>query len=330
MQDSRRIVHHAKREELDRRVVRLRRRGVVAAGVRAKPWLVSVLILVLAVLPAAAAEPNSDEPTLLDGWTFEVDPYLWIPVVQGTLSADGRTARVDVGFDDIFDLIGDDLSLLAGMAHVEAHHGRFSGFLDFTGIKVDTDESATLEKVESTQFPGISTTAIDTKVQLKQDQIFFEFGAAYRVLTLPLPARTRPFTLEALVGGRYMYYWTSISAKASTSIVGLPGGPQAVERAVSTHKTIDWVDPFIGTRFGVPLTDDIELGGRGDIGGFGAGSDLAWSLVGDLRYALPWHPFDSTSWLTLGYKVLAFDYEDGGNRLDFQYRGPAAGLRFVF
>lgn len=279
---------------------------------------------------AASTAAGTEETTLLDGWQFDVEPYLWIPAVQGTVTADGRTARVDVGFDEIFDLIGDGFSLLAGMAHLEGRHGRIAAFVDFAGVKLDTDDSAELEKIESPEYPGLATTKIKTKVHLKQDQIFLEFGAAYRLLGLALPHRARPFTLEALAGGRYMYYWTSLSAEASTKIVGLPGGSQAVRKAVSGHQTLDWVDPFIGGRFAVPLTDDIEFRFRGDIGGFGAGSDLAWSLVSGLIYDLPWHPWDARTSVAIGYKVLAYDYDTGNANIDVQYRGPTIGLGTVF
>jgi len=302
----------------------------------AKGWKAVLLVFVLACCPAASPAAESDatggtnEPTPLDDWQFVVEPYLWIPAVKGTVSADGRTAGIDVGFDEIFDLIGDGFSLLAGMAHLEARHARVAVFLDFAGIKLDTDDSAQLEKIESPDYPGLSTTRVKTKVHLKQDQIFLEFGAAYRLLELAMPQRVRPFTLEALAGGRYMYYWTSISAEASTKVVGLPGGSQAVRQAASGHQTLDWVDPFIGGRFTVPLTDDIEFWFRGDIGGFGAGSDLAWSLVSGFRYDLPWHPWDSQTWFSIGYKMLAYDYDKGNANIDVQYRGPAVGLGTAF
>jgi hypothetical protein len=297
--------------------------------------LAAVLASGAAVSPAAAtdapgAPAATDDATLLDGWQFEVIPYMWLSTVHGTAGAGGRTAQVDVGMDDVFDLIGDHFSLLAGMLHVEARHDRFAGFLDFTGVKLDTDGSASLKKIESQDFPGLSTTQIDAKVHLKQDTVFFEFGAAYRLLELAMPKRERPFTLEALAGGRYMYYWTSVSANASTKVTGLPGGSQAVNQAVSAHATLDWVDPFIGGRFAVPLTNDIEFSFRGDIGGFGAGSDLAWSLVGGLKYDLPFRPFDTRTWFGVGYKILAFDYDTGNATLDFQYRGPTTALGIVF
>jgi hypothetical protein len=303
--------------------------------------LTAVLAGIIGVSPAGAADADdtpadidtaaatSDTP-LLDGWEFEFVPYMWLPAMHGTVGAAGRTVQLDVGYMDMLDLIGDHFSAIAGMAHFEARHDRFAGFIDFTGMKVDTNDSASLEGIDSKDFPGVSTTRIDTKVHFKQDTIFFEFGAAFRLLELAMPKRERPFTLEALAGGRYMYYWTSVSAEASTKITGLPHGSQAERRAASAHATIDWVDPFIGGRFAVPLTNDIEFSFRGDIGGFGAGSDLAWSLVSGCKYDVPWHPFGARTWFAAGYKVLAFDYDTGNAQLDFQYRGPTVGLGFVF
>jgi len=306
-----------------------------------RSWPALLLAVVLASgatdSPAAAtgdapADSTADtgHPTLLDGWEFDFVPYLWLPAMHGTVGAAGRTVQLDVGYMDMFDLIGDHFSAIAGMAHFEARNERFAGFVDFTGMKVDTDDFATLEKIESKDFPGLSTTRINAKVHFKQDTVFFEFGAAYRLLELAMPKRERPFTLEALAGGRYMYYWTSVSAQANTSITGLPQGSQAVNQAASAHATVDWVDPFIGGRFAVPLTDDITFSFRGDIGGFGAGSDLAWSLVSGCQYDVPWHPFGARTWFGAGYKVLAFDYDTGNAKLDFQYRGPEVGLGFVF
>jgi len=300
-------------------------------------WPVLLLAALLATGSSASlaaatdeAATSTEETHLLDGWEFEFVPSMWLPSVQGTVAAAGRTAQVDIGYMDLLDLVGDHFSSIEAGVHLEARHDRFAGFLDFTGMKVDTNESASLQKIESQDFPGLSTTQIDAKVHFKQDTVFFEFGAAYRLLELAMPKRERPFTLEALAGGRYMYYWTSVSGEASTKITGLPQGSQAESRAASAHTTVDWVDPFIGGRFSVPLTNDIAFSFRGDIGGFGAGSDLAWSLVSGCKYDVPLHPFGADTWFAAGYKVLAFDYDTGNAQLDFQYRGPTVGLGFVF
>ncbi len=78
----------------------------------------------------------------------------------------------------------------------------------------------------------------------------------------------------------------------------------------------------------------IEILFRGDIGGFGVGSELAWNLVGGLGIDLPWRPFSSRTSLLLVYKSLSFDYETGSGagfrRFNLEFRGPALGLQFGF
>ena len=48
---------------------------------------------------------------------------------------------------------------------------------------------------------------------------------------------------------------------------------------------------------------------RGDIGGFGVGSDLTWHALTKFTY----RQSDSFSWY-LGYRAIAYDYEDGQGR----------------
>ena len=66
----------------------------------------------------------------------------------------------------------------------------------------------------------------------------------------------------------------------------------------------DWVDPVVGGRARLPLGFG-ELRIRGDIGGFGVGSELTWQLgfllVADLS--------PRTS-LSFGYRIMDIDYED--------------------
>jgi hypothetical protein len=42
------------------------------------------------------------------------------------------------------------------------------------------------------------------------------------------------------------------------------------------HKSISWTDPVIGFKGGVRLSKAWTFGYRGDVGGFGAGSDFTW------------------------------------------------------
>ena len=72
----------------------------------------------------------------------------------------------------------------------------------------------------------------------------------------------------------------------------------------------------------------LEFVGRGDIGGFGIGSDLAWQLATHLGVQV-------TDWLTIlaGYRWLDIDYEDTEGTpfvYDIQTSGAQAAAAFHF
>ncbi len=68
-----------------------------------------------------------------------------------------------------------------------------------------------------------------------------------------------------------------------------------------------WVDPFVGVRAQVNLTRWLYLATQCDVGGFGAGSDIAWNLNGAI--GVNW----SRSFFTeVGYRYYYVDYSDSG------------------
>jgi hypothetical protein len=85
--------------------------------------------------------------------------------------------------------------------------------------------------------------------------------------------------------------------------------------------TQSWVDPFIGFRGRYNVTEKFYVSGRGDIGGFGIGSDLTWNAVGALGYQ--WNKRLSTE---LGYRCLSVDYSDDGFVYDTETSGLFLGL----
>ena len=78
-----------------------------------------------------------------------------------------------------------------------------------------------------------------------------------------------------------------------------------------------------------PLGADWEPVTKGDIGGFGVGSDFAWHVT---AFAV-WNFFDYAT-LMLGFRYLDVDYDDGNGAgrflWDVSESGPAAGLAWRF
>jgi hypothetical protein len=152
--------------------------------------------------------------------------------------------------------------------------------------------------------------------------VILDTGLGYEVARLPLPGRQRPLTLGVWAGARYVYLSNDLEADADVV--------HGARRHADVYESLDWADPLIGIRWSVPLHDAISLDFRGDIGGFGASSDLTWGLVSMLRLWLPWKPFDLSPYLAAGYRVVAFDRSPDGRTVDMQLRGPVMGAGATF
>ena len=90
-----------------------------------------------------------------------------------------------------------------------------------------------------------------------------------------------------------------------------------------------WFDPFLGARLQVPGTQKWRLAIRGDVGGFGVGSDFAWQVYPTAGYRfLRWFE------LAVAYRWLDMDYKTGSGADAFRYNmtifGPEVGLLFHF
>jgi hypothetical protein len=101
------------------------------------------------------------------------------------------------------------------------------------------------------------------------------------------------------------------------------GMNEAANRDINRDR--DWVDPYVGFRGRVNLTDKIYLGARGDIGGFGVGSDLTWQAFGGLGYAIT----DSIV-IEGGWRHLDIDYEHDDFIFDMAFSGAVFGVDISF
>lgn len=103
-------------------------------------------------------------------------------------------------------------------------------------------------------------------------------------------------------------------------------GPQTTRMA---NVSEDWVDPVLGAVFETPVGAGWEFAGSAQVGGFGVGSDLVVILSGAMFYR-----FNDWSSLSLGYRYLDFDYDDGDGadrfKFDMKQHGPLIGFRFDF
>jgi hypothetical protein len=100
-------------------------------------------------------------------------------------------------------------------------------------------------------------------------------------------------------------------------------------RAVARSGTIDWVDPLVGGRVRLAIAPGHELFVRGDVGGFGVGSQFSWQAVGGYTFDYAVQNGITYSGL-IGYKALYADYAQGQGRRRYEFdmlqHGPVVGI----
>lgn len=257
--------------------------------------------LCLAASTARAEDPSPDQ------WQFSIAPYLWATSMNGDVTVRGHKAKVNETFLDILD---DTNSIIGFEGHGEAHKGDWGLYLD----GVYTRLGARTNPVEA--------ISIDTTV----DMSILEGGVLYRIGNWDLGNTTDAFgggmtrlTLETYAGARY----TNLTISNNVSAGGFKrddGGDKA------------WVDPLFGARATLNLTERLQFIVGGDVGGFGAGSEMTWSAIGLIGYSYKLFGLDATT--AAGYKALYQDYKDGSGNHEFQWdmtlHGPIVGTIIRF
>lgn len=225
-------------------------------------------------------------------WKFEVAPYIMFPELSGvTTIRNLPEVEVSANANDIFSNLQ-----LGFMLFFEARKGRFALNSDF--LYSDLQQDATPATIINS---GTSSAreVVEEVTGLYNVWRFLEFG----------------------VGARVDYIYSGID------VVKNEAGGGTTPIAASISRT--WVDPIIVMRATANIRDKWIFQFRGDIGGFGAGSDLTWQLQGFAGYNI-------AKWfrLSLGYKSFKINYDKGSGADRFMYNvnmfGPILKLGFHF
>ncbi len=249
--------------------------------------------LFLAVLAAALTTlvtPQAAAQSSSNEWQFAVAPYVWLAGIDGSMTIGGHEAGDgSVDFDNIIDSLD-----FAFMGHFDMRneHWVISSdliFMDLGGSR-DYTEGDDTEGTVSTGF----------------DATLFELVGGYRVS----PAVT------LLAGARLVDMGMSIRWDGTLE-----------DRRIDASKS--FVDPLVGVHVFAPLSEKWWFGFRGDVGGFGVGSELTWQAYADVGFRVS----HLVSILT-GYHALDMNYESGTDvvtvDLDVLVSGPQIAVAFTF
>jgi hypothetical protein len=177
-------------------------------------------------------------------------------------------AEVAVDFDDILENLESAI-----MVVFEAHHsGGWGIILDYGFMDLGADISGPLGGIVDA---GLRQGILELLAARR-----FEFSSGY----------------YEIIGG---VRWWDNDVDVEVDTVVFPGSSTAsIEE--------DWVDPVVGVRYARSMGEKWNLALRGDVGGFGAGSDFTASAAGGVLYS-----FSETLSLDVKYRALWVDYEDG-------------------
>lgn len=267
-----------------------------------RPLIVFSLALCVPQI-ASASDIVVSEPTALNApettrpdWALQITPYIWATGLKGEVSPFGLgpTVSVDRSFSD-----GREGVNFAGFVNLWGRYDRL--VFSANAMYTDTSDSKTYRFPGTSQLPPVNVTgSLDTK------QFMATLQGGYRVLETP------EFTLDALGGIRLWHISNEITASG-------------LGRSESYQESFSWVDPVIGARLFVNITDKLSVQAQGDIGGFGAGSDMTWSVLSTVNYILTDHLSVSA-----GYKLLDVDYKHNGHVYDTRFSGPVLGVTYRF
>jgi len=258
-----------------------------------------------------APQPEETPPVAADGstWAVQITPYMWAAGLDGRISPfrHGPTIGVENSFSDVLDNLN-----FGGFVNIWGRYDRF--VISGDVMYVDTTDDHGSGPLPALQIPGLGVAippgaSVDAKVDTKQFTATLQGG--YRMVD------TSQFRLDVLAGARFWYISNDVTVTASHALIGT--------RRASYGEDFGWVDPVVGLSAFLPVTDRLSIQAQADIGGFGAGSDLTWSVLATVNYVVSDHLSASA-----GYKVLDVDYDRRGHGFDTRLSGPVLGMTYRF
>jgi hypothetical protein len=251
--------------------------------------LTAYLFLLLILL--TSSENVSAQPAdSAKKWKVLTEIYLLFPYIKGDIGVGNYiTVPVEGKPKDIFTNL-----TFGAMLNVEVHNNRWAFISDFLYANLNQD---------------VTPTTLISSGTVSAKQIIWEPSGLYRLTSY----------LEAGVGGRLNFMESGFDIFRKT----LPEGTEEI--AESASKT--WFDPILIARVSTSIKDKWLFNVKGDLGGFGLGSDFTWQVQAYAGYR-----FGKLFQLTAGYKILSIDYDRGTDTKRFIYNVDTSGpvVRFGF
>ena len=265
-----------------------------------------------------------------DQWQFSFTPYGWATSINGDVTARGYKAHVN---EDFIEIIEKSNSMLAWMSYFEARKGRFALFTDLVWADLGFPGRFDITRSPLRGFDR-ATLNVQGRAQLDYQQTIIQSGIAYEIARWQ--GAQGGFTALDLMGSaRYWNQDVDLSLRLTgTLTVDFAELGLKLQRsrnvAIARSSQLEWVDPVVGARIRHQMASGSDVALLADFGGFGAGSEFSWQLVG--TYGFDVNCFGTPFRTVVGYRALAVDFSEKGrhgtNALDVVQHGPIMGVNF--
>lgn len=252
------------------------------------------LLLVMVIAFSANAQDSLSQSATKHKWSFLIEPYLMFPNMNGTTAVGNLPdVSVDASPEDIYNKLQ-----IGAMLFLEARNDKWAINSDLIYMNLE-------QEAESSNL--INSGDVSAK------QFALEVAGLRRIL---------PW-LEIGAGGIVN------SIESSVDLVVNNIGPLPITNARSGNISETWIDPMLIARIKSNSSDKFIYEFRGEIGGFGIGSDLAWQLHASGGYRIT-----KLFQVAAGYRVISLDYTSGSGQDTFKYDvmtfGPEIRIGFNF
>jgi hypothetical protein len=236
-----------------------------------------------------AAKPRKEPgANAISEWHVDWVPfYLWFTGIHGNVGAQGNVVPVSVSFSDVISRLNIGL-----MTVLDVRRKRIGVVTDLAFMSLSSDQQST--PAEGGAYSGFKANA---KTFWVDPELY------YRVLD------KEKYSVDAVAGARFWHLNNSLDLSAGT----LP--------AATAGQTQSWVDPVLGAKFRLNFNRGWYANLKGDVGGFGAGSQLTWQVYSGVGKEIK----EKYSFL-LGYRYMFVDYRNGGFLYDIHMSGPLVGF----
>lgn len=239
------------------------------------------------MLSAVPAAAQTARPA--EGWQFALTPYVWFTGVSGDATVRNQTDSINADFGDLFDNLK-----FAFSGFAEARNGRFSIVTDIMYYNLE----------QGIPVPGLGAySGGSTRLQTTE----------FSTIGLLTVAEDPSYRVE--LGGGFRMWW--MTNEINLDAGRLPG------RSVSA--STNWIDPIVSARGTWRIADNWSATLYGDVGGFGAGSQLTWQALA----TVDWRVRENIS-ASIGYRWIYIDYSKGQADVSLNMTGPIIGATLRF